>query len=138
MQYEELISKYLDKIEKNDFNNETGFYACNIGESTRIYYSEYNRNKRDMNFVIHIHPTMCSVVKFLYNDEMCIYVFGNKIRIEGGTESHEVRTADEYFNVSLSTNITIPFSLLKSIQDNISPKDISVTFFMDELIEYTK
>lgn len=138
MQYEEIIKNYIQKIVTKDMTEEDSYYPYQIEDSIRIYATKQSQIKRDVSFIIHSHEAQFSAVKFMYNDELSVHVNSYGIIIFGTDQKFTVSTSDDYFNISLSNNLTLPFSLLKSIQQDMVlnyPKR-TITFFMDEFNEY--
>lgn len=140
MQYEELIKKYINKAITRDLTEEEDCYPYIISDNIRIYPTKEDQIKRNVNFLVHCHEASSFAVKFVYLDDFSIYVHDTHILIAHNRENYVVTTADDYFNVSLSQNLTLPFSLLKSIQDDMTSNQTKyiITFFMDGIDEHFK
>lgn len=137
MQHNEIIEKYFKKIVNQDFEQKNNYYPNEYNGSVRIYLDPDSSKKRNMNFGVHIYDHNYSIVKLLYQSRLSIYVSNISILIADENQKYEVRTSDEYFNISLSLDLNIPFSTLKNIQnDMLYINRKSITFFMDELIEH--
>lgn len=139
MQINDLIFKYVKVGLERDRTDSENCFPLDNSPSFRIYYNEVSRTRKSYDFIAHGHDYGSTAEIIL------LYKSGISIRVHSGTDVVElfhdsgdisiVKSADEYFNLALSLELTVPYSLLQELQSLACEHKSSVTLYMSEIIE---
>lgn len=140
MQIDELILKYCTLALERKCEDSEHCFPLQLANSYRIYTNTKDRDSCSYSFVAHGHDYGTqSVIKILYTDNISIFVYTDSIELQDKNGFPIlVQSADEYFNLALSLNLTVPYSLLSELQELTKKHGTSVSLYMNEINQYVQ
>lgn len=136
MQIDNLILKYCTLALERKCEDSEYCFPLQLENSYRIYFNSKDRDSSSYSFVAHGHDYGAkSVIKMLHTDDnVSIYVYSNNIELHQKNGFPVlVKSADEYFNLAISLNLTVPYSLLSELQKLTIKHGTSVSLYMTEI-----
>lgn len=136
MQINDLILKYCKVALERDSTDSENCFPLPNSPSFRIYYDEESRARKSFNFIAHGHDygSMAEII-LLYGTGISFRICSEGIELlhDNGYPTI-IFSSDEYFNLSLKLDLTIPYSLLEELRNLSLKYRSSVTIYMSEVI----